>query len=282
MFLEREECVVDGQVLVIGARGSVGRHVVDQLSLAGQQVRSSVRNPALADPPNVVVADLAESDTLRAALDGVSTVFLYAPTESATAFVDAAKASGVEHVVLLSSGSVLLPNAVGNLIAEEHRAVERALAESGLRWTPIRPLVLANNALSWAGSIRAERVVRLVHPDAVTAPVHERDIAAVAVAAVLNGGEHVSELLTGPELLTRRRQVELIGDAIGADVRIEELSEAEARERFGASEVFDAVLEFINAARAGGSPATSTAERVLGRRPASFAEWANDHAAEFR
>ncbi|HWO62341.1 MAG TPA: NAD(P)H-binding protein [Umezawaea sp.] len=273
---------MDGQVLVIGARGSVGRHVVDQLSLAGQQVRSSVRNPALADPPNVVVADLTEPDTLRAALDGVSTVFLYAPTEGATVFVDAAKASGVEHVVLLSSGSVLLPNAVGNLIAEEHRAVERALAESGLRWTPIRPLVLANNALNWAESIRAERVVRLVHPDAVTAPVHERDIAAVAVAAVLDGGEHVSEVLTGPELLTQQRQVELIGDAIGADVRIEELSEAEARERFGASQVFDAVLEFINAARTGGSPATSTAERVLGRRPASFAEWANDHAAEFR
>ena len=282
MFLEREECVVDGLILVIGARGSVGRHVVDQLLSAGQRVRASVRNPAFADPPNVVAADLTKPDTLKAALDGVSTVFLYAPTEGATAFVDAAKASGVEHVVLLSSGSVLLPHAAGNLIAEEHRAVERELAGSGLRWTPIRPLVLANNALNWAESIREERVVRLVHPDAVTAPVHERDIAAVAVAAILGGGGPVSEPLTGPELLSQQRQVELIGEAIGAEVRIEELSEAGARERFGASEVFDAVLEFINAARTGGSPATSTAERVLGRRSASFAEWAVDHAAEFR
>jgi uncharacterized protein YbjT (DUF2867 family) len=273
---------VDGRTLVIGARGSVGRHVVELLSAAGQRVRASVRKPVAADPSNVVAADLTKPDTLKAALDGVSTVFLYAPTEGAAGFVDAAKAAGVEHVVLLSSGSVLLPSAAGNLIAEEHRAVERELAGSGLRWTPIRPLVLANNALNWAESIRAERVVRLVHPDAVTAPVHERDIAAVAVEAILHGGGDVSELLTGPELVSQARQVELVGEAIGADVRIEELSEAQARARFGASEVFDAVLEFIVAARTGGSPATATAERVLGRRPASFAGWAVDHAAEFR
>ena len=271
--------------LVIGARGGIGRHVLDGLLALGEPVRASARNPATAGLPAgvpVVAADLTDPASLAAALDGVRRVFLYAPPDGAAGFVAAARRSGVEHVVLLSSGSVLLPHAAGNLIAEEHRAVERELAGSGLRWTPIRPLVLANNALNWAESIREERVVRLVHPDAVTAPVHERDIAAVAVAAILGGGGPVSEPLTGPELLSQQRQVELIGEAIGAEVRIEELSEAGARERFGASEVFDAVLEFINAARTGGSPATSTAERVLGRRSASFAEWAVDHAAEFR
>jgi uncharacterized protein YbjT (DUF2867 family) len=285
MFLVREEFDVDSPTLVIGARGSVGRHVVDQLLIAGRRVRASVRNPASADLPDgvaVVAADLTEPDTLEAALDGVATVFLYAPTAGAERFVDAARTAGVEHVVLLSSGSVLLPDAVGNLIAEEHRAVERALAESGLRWTPIRPLVLANNALNWAESIRDERVVRLVHPDAVTAPVHERDIAAVAVAAMVDGGEHVSGLLTGGELVSQRRQVEVIGEAIGADVRIEELSPAQARARFGGSDEFDAVVQFIEAARRGGSPATATAELVLGRRPASFAEWVDDHVGEFR
>ncbi|MEO6089880.1 MAG: NAD(P)H-binding protein [Umezawaea sp.] len=276
---------MDSPTLVIGARGSVGRHVVDQLLVAGRRVRASVRNPASADLPDgvaVVAADLTEPNTLGAALDGVATVFLYAPTAGAEGFVDAARTAGVEHVVLLSSGSVLLPDAVGNLIAEEHRAVERALAESGLRWTPIRPLVLANNALNWAGSIRDERVVRLVHPDAVTAPVHERDIAAVAVAAIVDGGEHVSGLLTGGELVSQRRQVEVIGEAIGADVRIEELSPAQARARFGGSDEFDAVVQFIEAARRGGSPATATAELVLGRRPASFAEWVDDHVGAFR
>ncbi|MCS7483029.1 NAD(P)H-binding protein [Umezawaea endophytica] len=273
---------MDGRILVIGARGGVGRHVVEQLVAAGRRVRGSVRKLAAGDSADVVVADLTKPDTLRGALDGVSAVFLYAPTEGAAGFVGAAKAAGVEHVVLLSSGSVLLPAAVGNLIAEEHRAVERELAESGLRWTPIRPLVLANNALNWAGSVRDERVVRLVHADAVTAPVHERDIAAVAVAALLGGGEHVSELLTGPELLSQERQVELIGEAVGADVRIEELPPDQARARFGGSAAFDAVLEFIAAARAGGSPATATAERVLGRPPASFAEWVDDHVDEFR
>jgi uncharacterized protein YbjT (DUF2867 family) len=166
-----------------------------------------------------------------------------------------------------------------NAIAEEHRLAEEALSESGLRWTPIRPLVLANNALNWAESIRRERVVRLVHPDAVTAPVHERDVAAVAVAAIM-GAEQVSDMLTGGELLSQRRQVELIG----ADIRIEELSEAQARDHFGRfaePRVIDAVLQFIAAARHGGSPATDTVQRVLGRHPVSFAWWASEHAAEF-
>ncbi|HEV7963289.1 MAG TPA: NAD(P)H-binding protein [Actinoplanes sp.] len=275
--------------LVIGARGSVGRHVVDRLLATGEPVRASVRNLASADLPaevSVVAADLTRPDTLTAALDGVRKVFLYAPTAGADAFIAAARDADLDRVVLLSSGSVLLPYAAGNVIAEEHRAVEQALAGSGLRWTPIRPLVLANNAMNWADSIRAEGVVRLVHPDAVLAPIHERDIAAVAVAALLGeAGDDVGAMLTGPELLSQRRQVELVGAAIDRDIQIEELSESEAREHFGQfekPEIVDAILEFITAAASGGSPATDTAQRVLGRPATPFAQWAREHASDFR
>jgi uncharacterized protein YbjT (DUF2867 family) len=275
--------------LVIGARGSVGRHVVDQLLAAGESVRASVRDLASADLPSevsVVAADLTKPDTLKAALDGVRKVFLYAPTGGAEGFIEAARDADLERVVLLSSGSVLLPYAAGNAIAEEHRSVEQALDGSGLRWTPIRPLVLANNALNWAHSVRTEGVIRLVRPEAVTAPVHERDIAAVAVAALVGkAGEEVSALLTGSELLSQRHQVELIGAAIDKDIRIEELSESEARDRFARSEnphIVDAIIDFITAAANGGSPATNTVEQVLGRPAAPFAQWAREHAADFR
>jgi uncharacterized protein YbjT (DUF2867 family) len=169
--------------------------------------------------------------------------------------------------------------------------VEQALTASGLRWIPIRPLVLANNALHWAESIRTEGVVRLVHPEAVMAPIHERDIAAVAVAALAReappekGDEAVSALLTGSELLSQRRQVELVGAAIGRELRIEELSDSSARDRFGRHEkpeTVDAILQFIAAATNGGSPATDTVNRVLGRPAVPFADWAREHAADFR
>ncbi|MFI1100372.1 NAD(P)H-binding protein [Streptomyces melanogenes] len=274
--------------LVIGARGSVGRHVLDQLLALGKPVRASARDPETADLPAgvpVVAADLTRPATLPAALDGVRAVFVYA-TAGMADFTVAARAAGVEHVVALSSGSVLLPYAHGNAIAEEHRTMERALAASGLRWTPIRPLVLANNALTWSYSIRTEGVARMLHPEAATAPIHERDVAAAAVAALTGRAESgvVSDLLTGGELLSQRRQAELIGEAAGRSVRIEELTEARAQrefERFGSPAAAASIVEFIVAAARGGSPATGTARRILGRPPLPFARWAADHAATF-
>ncbi|MCR6482880.1 NAD(P)H-binding protein [Amycolatopsis sp. OK19-0408] len=264
--------------LVIGARGSVGRHVLDQLSRAGEPVRASVRDPATAGLPAgvpVVAADLAAPETLRAALAGVRQVFLYATANGTAAFAEAARTAGVEHVVLLSSGSVLLPSARGNAVAEHHRDVERILEAAGLPWTPIRPLVLANNALGWA---RSGDAVPLLHPEARTAPIHERDIAAVAVAALLDPGtEGVSDLLTGGELLSQRRQVELVAEATGRPLRIEELTISQAQqhfERFQPPEIAKAVIEFITAAARGESPVTPTARRVLGREPRTFAQWA--------
>jgi uncharacterized protein YbjT (DUF2867 family) len=273
--------------LIIGARGAIGRHVLDGLLALGEPVRASARNPATAGLPAgvpVVAADLTSPASLAAALDGVRCVFTYAPPDPA-GFATAARRSGVEHVVVLSSGSVLLPQAAGNAITREHRAVEEALDRSGLRWTPIRPLVLATNALNWAGGVR-DGLVRLVHPEGRTAPVHERDVAAVAVAALT--GTALSDpaaMLTGGELLSQRRQVELIGAAIGRPVRVEELSEQRARVEFGAHEdpeTVDAVLEFIADAARGGSPATSGVRDVLGREPLGFVQWAAEHAAQFR
>ncbi|WP_330335908.1 NAD(P)H-binding protein [Streptomyces sp. NBC_00557] len=281
--------------LVIGARGGIGRHVVDQLLAVGEPVRASVRDPRsgsdLPAAAEVVTADLTRPDTLRPALDGVRRVFLYAPPASAEGFATVAAEAGLERVVLLSSGSVLLPGMEHNAIAQEHRAVEAALSDAGLPWTPVRPLVLASNSLRWAESIRSSGTVRLVHPDAVTAPVHERDVAAVAVTALGIGAEDAvttaptsAAMLTGPELISQRRQVEQIGQAIGRRLRIEELSPDQAREhygRFSDPATVDAILQFLSLAATGGSPCTPTARRVLGRPGHSFAQWARDHAKDF-
>lgn len=275
--------------LVIGARGRVGREVLRQLVAAGEPVRASVRDLARADLPAgvpVVAADLTRPDTLPAALDGVRQVFLYANVDGIEHVVTAAEEAGVEHVVLLSSGSVLVESAVGNAIAEEHRQVERALAGSSLRWTPIRPLVLANNALNWSYSIRAEGVVRLAHPDAVSAPIHERDIAAVAVAALRGStAPAVRAMLTGGELLTQRQQIETIARAIGRPVQLIELSDVEYREHLGKfmpAEFADAVLDFLTRSLVEGSPVTGSVQAVLGRAPVRFAAWAAEHAGDFR
>jgi uncharacterized protein YbjT (DUF2867 family) len=213
-------------------------------------------------------------------------VFLYANPQGADGVVKAARAAGVERIVLLSSGSVLHPTSAGNPITEEHRAVEQAfLLAPDLTVLPIRPLVLATNVLAWAYSIRADRSVALYRPEAITAPIHERDLAEVAAAALTSADERVTGMLTGPAWITQREQVAAIGQALGVELEVTELSRAQAGERFARfmpAEEAEAVLRFVDDAAAGNSPATSTVLDVLGRPALDFAVWAGDHVNDFR
>jgi uncharacterized protein YbjT (DUF2867 family) len=127
--------------VVFGARGNVGRHVAAGLLAAGEQVRVTSRNPATARFPSqlqVAAADLEEPGTLPAALAGAGSAFLYARPAGIQGFVEAARAAGVRHVVLLSSAAVVNADAEHNPIARQHRAVELAIEQSGIDWTFIR------------------------------------------------------------------------------------------------------------------------------------------------
>jgi uncharacterized protein YbjT (DUF2867 family) len=273
----------DATTLVIGARGSVGRSVLDQLLAAGESVRASVRRTGSGQFPaavEVVVADLADQDSLSKALAGVRRVFLYAPApDQVDGVIRVLEKAELELVVQLSSGSVLLESARGNAIAEEHRVVEEAFARSELAWLPIRPLVLATNDLNWD----TRQPVRLIHPAARTAPIHEHDIAAIAVAALRNSvdREAAAGMLTGEELLSQEERVGIIADVIGRSLEIEELTEDEARQAFLGSDQVEAILDFLRHAAAGGSPATGVVREVLGRAPLTYRQWVTDHREDF-
>ena len=113
-----------------------------------------------------------------------------------------------------------------------HAKIEEAIEKSGLGWTFLRPGMFAANARSWwAPQIRGGDLVRWPYLDVPTAPIHERDIAAVAVRALTEEGHNRAEyVMTGPESLTQREQVEMIEQGIGRALRIEEMSPEEARQ----------------------------------------------------
>src|SRR3954468_6493209 len=141
-------------VLVMGARGSVGRHVLAELMARGVPVRASARRPRpgqFPDGVDVRAADLTDPASLAPAFDGVERVFLYANHQATRGVVNTARAAGVKRIVVMSSGSVVHPTSRGNAITEAHRTVEEAFAAAAdLTVIPIRPLVLASNALNWA------------------------------------------------------------------------------------------------------------------------------------
>jgi len=280
-------------VLVTGATGRVGRAVVAQLLAAGVPVRALTRRPDAAGLPaavEVVAGDLTVPDSLDAALQGVEAVFLLwtAPPDTAPAVVERL-ASHARRVVFLSSPHKT-PHPFfqqPNPMARFHAHVERLIAAAGLESTIIRPGMFASNAqFWWAPAIRDGDVVRWPYGAAETAPIDERDIAAVAARALYEeghtGGDYV---LTGPESLSQAEQVSVIGVALGRQIRFEELSPEEFR-RETAGRWPGPVVDMLLAAWGAtiGRPAfvTSTVADVVGSPPRTFRQWAADHADAFR
>jgi uncharacterized protein YbjT (DUF2867 family) len=166
--------------------------------------------------------------------------------------------------------------------------IERLIETSGLEWTFLRPGIFAANALSWwAPRIRAGvDVVRWPHATAATAPIHERDIAAVAVRALCEDGHAGAEyVLTGPQSLSQFEQISIIGGAIGRPLRMEEISPDEARNELLTLMPAAVVNMLLDAwAATIGQPAlvTSTVTEITGAPARTFRDWAADHAAEFQ
>ncbi|RZQ61217.1 NAD(P)H-binding protein [Amycolatopsis suaedae] len=272
-------------VLVTGATGTVGRQVVAQLAAAGHPVRALTRDPAKARlPEGVEVArgDLTEPDSVAPALDGVTGLHLITfggddgePLATGPRLVELATRAGVRRVSVLSGF--------------DRGGVEAALADSTLPWAHLQPVEFMANALEWAESARTEGVVR-VFGDKPGSVVHEADIAAVAVAVLTTGGLATaggSEYpITGPEPLSPRQRVAILAEAAGRPIRFEPLTEDQERARLAAMGWPPDYVEFgIQLALdppAEGAAVTPTVREVTGRPPRTFAQWASEHAAEFR
>jgi uncharacterized protein YbjT (DUF2867 family) len=277
------------RILVVGATGTVGSQVLAQLMETGAPVRALFRNPnAGALPPQVEVVrgDLTLPETLDRCLDGIDTVFLVWVASAVTVpYTIERIAKHARRIVFLSAPLKTAhplfqqPNPT-RALAEQ---IEQLIETSGLQWTFLRPGMFAANARRWwAPQIQAGDVVRWPYLSVPSAPIDERDIAAVAVRALCEDGHAGAEyVLTGPQSLSQFEQVATIGRVLGRSLRIEELSPDEARR-----ELYSVIPAFLLDAWAAaiGQPAfvTSTVEEILGAPARTFLDWATDHAAEFR
>jgi uncharacterized protein YbjT (DUF2867 family) len=281
-------------VLVTGATGRVGRIVVDLLIAAGVPVRALTRRTAAAAllpaSVEVVTGDLTVPESLDAGLLGAGAVFLVwtGPQATAPAVIERL-ATYARRVVFLSSPHQT-PHPFfqqPNPMAVLHAGIERLIAAAGLESTIIRPGVFASNSLSWwAPSIRAGSVVRWPYGAAETAPVDDRDIAAVAALTLRQDGHADCDyVLTGPESLSQAEQVRIIGDVVGRQITFEELSPDEFRSETQGSwprPVADMLLGAWGATMGRPAYVTSTVSDVLGSAPRSFRQWVADHVGAFR
>lgn len=134
--------------------------------------------------------------------------------------------------------------------------------------------------------MKSASAVSLPHPEAVQTPIHERDIADVAVIALTSEAlTGQAPVLTGPERLTLREQVDTISAVIRRPVAVIEQTEAQASDSLSRHLPDVWVRQIIKDWRRAvdTSPAISNEyERITANRSRSFRTWVEEHAALFR
>ncbi|MGA1836838.1 NmrA family NAD(P)-binding protein [Herbiconiux sp. 11R-BC] len=211
-------------IAVTGATGGVGGRVARLFGAAGVRqrliVRDASRVPVIPHAEaqdesrgeagasaavEVAVATYSDGEAARRALDGVKVLFMVSAAENADrlaehrAFIDAARASGVEHVVYTSFFGAA-PDAVFTL-ARDHFVTENLIRDAGLGFTFLRDNLYTDFLPMLAGE---DGVIRGPAGDGRAATVTRDDVAEAAVAALLNPDAHAGATyeLTGPEALT--------------------------------------------------------------------------------
>ena len=217
-------------ILVTGATGRVGHHVVDQLVKRGAKVRVLTRNPSKANVPagvEVAQGDLLDIDALRSAFHGISTLFLLNAVTGdeftqAIITLNIAREAGVERVVYLS---VFEADRAVNV---PHFAVkfgaERMLVQMGFSATILRPTYFIDNELMIKDVILNHGVYPMPIGSKGVAMVDARDIAEVATIELIRRDEAPGKLpietinLVGPDTLTGPDIAKIWSDLLGRPV----------------------------------------------------------------
>ncbi|MFI6245461.1 NAD(P)H-binding protein [Streptomyces sp. NPDC051016] len=280
-------------ILVMGATGTTGGEVVRQLAARGTKVRALTRDPARAQlPPGVEAVPGHHRDpaSVAAAMAGAEAAFLvgvFGPDDSEhdRALPAAARAAGVRRLVKLSGIGCGDP-AVGP-VGTWHMAGEQAVRDSGLEWTVLRPSAFASNTLGWAPAVRSGGPVPNLSGAGGQGVVDPRDVAEVAVAALLDArhdGRHAGRTytLTGPEVLSVPDQAAVLAGILGRPVGTRELTSDEARAHLRTLGLDDTFVDASEQSRAfvqrgGNEVVTDDVPRLLRRPARTYREWAMDH-----
>ena len=218
-------------ILLTGATGRVGRHVVEQLSNRGAAVRVLTRDPARAGFPvgvEVVKGDLLDLDALRAAFSGVSTLFLLNAVTGdeftqALLTLNVAREAGVDRVVYLSvfeaDRAVNVPH-----FAVKYGA-ERMLEAMDFGATILRPTYFIDNEVMIKDVVVNHGIYPMPIGARGVAMVDARDIAEVAAIELIRRDQAAGKLpveiinLVGPDTLTGADAAAIWTDVLGRPIR---------------------------------------------------------------
>lgn len=214
-------------VLVLGATGNVGPHVVSELSALGENPRVPVRDAArartmLGEHVDVVAGDVTDQAALAGAIDGVDSVFLLSPHSFAMAdlqlgVIRALRRTGIRIVKLSGTSSAITPD--GPYACREHWEIEQVLHDSGQPFVILRPnsfmQVLVGQLMMTA--LRATGTVVNPIGTAGISLIDARDVGAVAARVLTrHDWDGRTLVLTGPRPVGYAELAQLASARTGA------------------------------------------------------------------
>ncbi|WP_223191063.1 SDR family oxidoreductase [Pedobacter roseus] len=283
-------------ILITGATGSVGSALAEQLAQKNIPFRALVRNLDKADNlkhlngVELVVGDFNDQQSIVNALKGIEKVFLLSnSSEDAerlqSNFVDALAKSEVKHVVKLSQFAANINSPVRFL--RYHAAVEQKIKDTGLKYTFLRPNLFMQGLLGFADLIKYQQKFFATAGDAKISLVDTRDIATVALNALLNrDNESKIYNITGPEAISHKEIAEILSEALGKEIRYINVSEEEllmalSQVGFPAWQAAGLIEDYAHYARGEAAVLSNDVLEVTGAAPGTFSDFVKDYCAAF-
>ena len=229
--------------LVTGASGQQGGVVARELIQRGESVRVFVRDPARAEELKamgceVVVGDLLDAESIRAALQGCSGAFLvtthfeHGPdheTEQGLTFVRVAEEVGLPHLVYTSV--VVADSSPHVPFFNSKWKVEQAIHASGLEWTILRPAFFMENfdRDDYRKPVEQGFMVLPMTKEAHLGMVSVGDIGHAAAEALTHPERFKGETLTLSHERPVTEYVKAIADATGRRIFYQQLPDIVAK-----------------------------------------------------
>ncbi len=282
-------------ILITGATGNNGTEIIKRLTEKGVPVRALVRDvdkarDLLGPDVELTQGDFDEPESLRAALAGVERAFLLTKSSERAeaqqlALVEAAKQSGISHIVKLSQFAADENSPVRFL--RYHAVVEAAVRASGMTYTFLRPNLFMQGLFNFAPTIVNQNAFYAAIGDAKVSFVDVRDIADAAVAALTEPG-HENKIydLTGPEALSHSDIAQQLSNAVGREMKFVDIPPEAMRDALTALKMppyqVDGILEdYAHYRRNEASAVLPGVQNATGHAPHNFAEFARDYAHQF-
>ncbi len=231
----RAGTLVKMQSVVIGARGGVGGHILDQLLASDETPLALSRLPVANDPRNVrwIRGDLTNPSSLN--LPEISTVYCTAHAGSLARSLPYLAGRGMRRIVLFTSSSIMTK--IDSEVDYEREGLQSlAIGEAevialcnerGIAWTVLRPTIIYDEGRDVNISRLARLVIKygmlpLAGPgNGLRQPVHAADLATGAIQAARSEAAHNKiYFLPGADKISYREMVGRIFDSLGKPRRI--------------------------------------------------------------